>query len=185
MSELEFSPQIAYFSMEIGLESDVPTYSGGLGVLAGDTLRAAADLRVPIVGVTLIHRKGYFRQSLDALGNQTESPVEWAPESHFDIIPQRVTIEIEERQIRLRAWRYTINGVSGFQIPVYLLDSDVPDNQHKVQGGGGRRLFRYTFTYGLSICRILSRSHLFQVYDQEGAAGDFCHGLCLYNKPYA
>ena len=56
---------IAYFSMEIGLASDMPTYSGGLGVLAGDTIRAAADLKVPIVAVTLLHRKGYFFQRLD------------------------------------------------------------------------------------------------------------------------
>jgi starch phosphorylase len=65
---------VAYFSMEVGLDSSMPTYSGGLGVLAGDTLRAAADLGLPMIGVTLLHRKGYFRQSLDAGGNQTESP---------------------------------------------------------------------------------------------------------------
>ena len=68
---------IAYFSMEVGLDSAMPTYSGGLGVLAGDTLRAAADLSLPMIGVTLLHRKGYFRQTLDRNGNQTESPVDW------------------------------------------------------------------------------------------------------------
>ena len=66
--------------MEIGLASHIPTYSGGLGVLAGDTLRSAADLGLPMVGVTLIYRKGYFRQHLDEQGNQTESPVSWTPE---------------------------------------------------------------------------------------------------------
>ena len=70
--------KIAYFSMEIGLSSDVPTYSGGLGVLAGDMIRAAADLKVPMVGVTLLHRKGYFYQRLDSSGRQIEDPVEWA-----------------------------------------------------------------------------------------------------------
>ncbi|MFM8274629.1 MAG: alpha-glucan family phosphorylase, partial [Gemmata sp.] len=60
--------------MEIGLESDLPTYSGGLGVLAGDTLRAAADLGVPMVAVALAHRKGYFRQRLDPRGVQSEEP---------------------------------------------------------------------------------------------------------------
>ena len=55
---------IAYFSMEIGIEDAMPTYSGGLGVLAGDTIRAAADLKVPMVGMTLLHRKGYFYQRL-------------------------------------------------------------------------------------------------------------------------
>src|SRR3979411_150744 len=67
-------PVVAYFSMEIALEPDFPTYSGGLGILAGDTLRAAADLGVPLVGVSLVHRLGYFRQHLDSDGNQTESP---------------------------------------------------------------------------------------------------------------
>ena len=69
---------IAYFTMEIALESGMPTYSGGLGVLAGDTIRSAADLKVPVVAVCLLHRKGYFYQRLDALGQQTEEPVEWA-----------------------------------------------------------------------------------------------------------
>ena len=73
--------RIAYFSMEICLEQQIPTYSGGLGVLAGDTLRSAADMRVPMVGVTLLHRHGYFTQSLDANGTQTESPVSWRPEA--------------------------------------------------------------------------------------------------------
>ena len=72
---------IAYFSMEICLDQAIPTYSGGLGVLAGDTLRSAADLKLPVVGVTLLHRKGYFSQQLDAAGNQTEGPVEWKPEA--------------------------------------------------------------------------------------------------------
>ena len=65
--------------MEIALEASIPTYSGGLGVLAGDTLRAMADLRLPVVAVTLVHRKGYFRQHLDREGRQTESPVQWSP----------------------------------------------------------------------------------------------------------
>ena len=71
--------RIAYFSMEIGLESNLYTYSGGLGVLAGDTLRSAADLGLPVAGVTLVYRQGYFRQHLDSQGNQTESPAPWTP----------------------------------------------------------------------------------------------------------
>jgi starch phosphorylase len=73
------SSVVAYFSMEVGLEPEMPTYSGGLGILAGDTLRAAADLGIPMVRVTLQHRKGYFRQHLDKNGNQSESPVDWYP----------------------------------------------------------------------------------------------------------
>mgnify|MGYP005840495003 CR=1 FL=1 len=75
-------PRIAYFSMEIGLEAHIPTYSGGLGVLAGDTLRSAAELGLPMAGVTLVYRQGYFRQHLDAQGNQTESPAAWNPGRH-------------------------------------------------------------------------------------------------------
>ena len=69
--------KIAYLSMEIVLEASIPTYSGGLGILAGDTIRAAADLRVPMVAVSLLHRTGYFIQRLDASGWQTEEPVRW------------------------------------------------------------------------------------------------------------
>ncbi len=69
--------KIAYFSMEIGLRNEIPTYAGGLGVLAGDTIRSAADLSIPLVAVTLVSNKGYFRQSLDAFGTQTEQTEEW------------------------------------------------------------------------------------------------------------
>ncbi len=85
----EFDPStyptpVAYFSMEVGLLSAMPTYSGGLGVLAGDTLRAAADMGLPMIGITLLNRKGYFRQHLDAKGNQTESPVIWNPDKFLE-----------------------------------------------------------------------------------------------------
>src|SRR5246127_5228456 len=122
------SPRVAYFSMEIALEPDIPTYSGGLGILAGDTLRSAADLGVPLVAVTLAYRKGYFRQILDSAGNQFEQPQEWDPESQITEVKQRVTVEIEGRQVSIRAWKYTITGITGEIVPVYLLDTDVPEN---------------------------------------------------------
>src|SRR5437870_7041554 len=81
---------VAYFSMEIGLVPSMPTYSGGLGVLAGDTLRAAADLGVPMVGVSLLYRNGYFHQHLDENGTQTETPTEWSPETYLELLPTRV-----------------------------------------------------------------------------------------------
>src|SRR5436853_4414431 len=99
---------VAYFSMEICLEQAIPTYSGGLGVLAGDTLRSAADLGVPIVGVTLLHRKGYFTQSLDGAGNQSEQPQQWAPESMLREMDARAIVHIEGRNVQVRAWRYTV-----------------------------------------------------------------------------
>src|ERR1700752_23398 len=88
---------IAYFSMEVGLDSSMPTYSGGLGVLAGDTLRAAADLGLPMIGVTLLHRNGYFRQTLNAIGNQTESPAEWNFEEALEPMVPRAYVPIAGR----------------------------------------------------------------------------------------
>ncbi|MGV8073794.1 MAG: alpha-glucan family phosphorylase [Syntrophobacteraceae bacterium] len=120
--------KIAYFSMEIGFEAHMPTYSGGLGVLAGDTIRSAADLKVPMVAVTLIHRKGYFRQKLDASGWQTEEPVEWAVESVLEEMPNRTSVSIEGRAVHIRAWKYEVKGIGGFKVPVYFLDSDLPEN---------------------------------------------------------
>jgi starch phosphorylase len=122
------SRTIAYFSMEIGLEESIPTYSGGLGILAGDTILSAADLRVPMVAVTLLHRRGYFYQRLDASGWQTEEPVEWIVEDFLAEMPGRVTIQLEGRSVQLRSWRYEVKGLGGFDVPVYLLDADLPEN---------------------------------------------------------
>ena len=114
--------------MEIALDASIPTYSGGLGVLAGDTLRAMADLRLPVVAVTLVHRKGYFRQHLDREGSQMESPVEWSPEDKLEALEPRIRVTIESRSVELRAWRYHVRGRSGHRIPVFLLDSDIDGN---------------------------------------------------------
>lgn len=134
--------KVAYFSMEIGLESYIPTYSGGLGVLAGDTIRSAANLKVPMVAVTLLHRQGYFYQKLDASGWQTEEPVEWAIDDFLKELPNRCRVTIENRTVTLRAWKYDVVGFTGFVIPVYLLDADLPENSdwdktltHSLYGG--------------------------------------------------
>jgi glycogen phosphorylase len=119
---------IAYFSMEIGLSPDLPTYAGGLGVLAGDTVRSAADGGVPMVAVTLVHRRGYFRQHLDAECVQHEEPVEWSPADRLIEVPARATVGIEGRTVRLRAWRCDVAGVSGHVVPVFFLDADLPEN---------------------------------------------------------
>ena len=98
---------VAYFSMEIGLDTAIPTYSGGLGVLAGDTLRSAADLGIPMIGVTLLYRKGYFRQFLSIAGQQAEHPAEWTPEDLLDRMDAKVSIEIEGRSVAIGCWRVT------------------------------------------------------------------------------
>src|ERR1700693_2186857 len=114
---------VAYFSMEIALESAMPSYSGGLGVLAGDTVRAAADLRLPMVAVSLLYRKGYFTQRLAEDGTQTEEPVEWRVEDFLHEESPRVTIPLEDRRVELRCWRYDAVGVRGYVVPIYFLDA--------------------------------------------------------------
>ena len=114
--------------MEVALDPNMPTYSGGLGMLAGDTLRSAADLGAAVVAVSLVYRKGYFRQILDPSGNQSEQPQLWEPERTLKPIEGRVSIEIEQHQVHVRAWQYDVQGVDGDIVPVYLLDTNVPEN---------------------------------------------------------
>jgi starch phosphorylase len=118
---------IAYFSMEVGLETDMPTYAGGLGVLAGDTLRSAADLGLPVVAVTLLYRDGYFRQKLAPNGAQREEPMHWEVERFAEPLAPRVRLVLCGRDVEVRAWRYRIAGVGG-DLSVYLLDTDLPGN---------------------------------------------------------
>jgi glycogen phosphorylase len=120
--------RIAYFSMEIALSPDLPTYSGGLGMLAGDTLRSAADTAAPMVAVSLVHRRGYFRQHLDSVGQQTESDVPWSPETLLPSAQQVVRIPMQGRQVSVCAWRFDVVGVAGHVIPVFLLDTDMEVN---------------------------------------------------------
>lgn len=120
--------RIAYFSMEIALSNDIPTYAGGLGVLAGDTLRSAADLAVPMVGVTLASRAGYFQQKIDSLGRQIELPQMWDPALYAKPAAAKVAVQIERRRVWVGAWVYRIEGLAGACIPVLLLDTDLPEN---------------------------------------------------------
>jgi glycogen phosphorylase len=128
MKPKQNTPVIAYFSMEIALDPNIPTYSGGLGMLAGDTLRSVADLAVPLIAVSLVYRRGYFRQYLDGNGQQTEQPQPWDPERTLEVVDVRAAVEIEGRQVAVRAWKYTVVGVTGATVPVYLLDTDLPEN---------------------------------------------------------
>jgi len=128
------TPRVAYFSMEIALDERFPTYSGGLGVLAGDMLRSCADLGMPIAGVTLAYRAGYFHQTLDDHGNQSEAPEPWSPEREFPATHASVIVRIGERDVRVVAWRYDVTGVRGHVVPVYLLDTDVEENHPDDRG---------------------------------------------------
>jgi starch phosphorylase len=122
------SGMVAYFSMEVAIEPGMPTYSGGLGVLAGDTLRSAADLGVPLVAFTLLHRKGYFQQHLDRKGVQSEEIQLWEPAKFCVEEPARVTVSIEDRVVTVRAWRYEMVGRYGHAVRIYLLDTDLDEN---------------------------------------------------------
>jgi len=153
--------QIAYFSMEIGLHPDIPTYAGGLGVLAGDTIRAAADLQLSLVAVTLLHRKGYFFQRLDDSGWQTEEPVHWVVEDFLQDTGVRVTVEIEGRAVEIRAWQYDVRN-DGFTVPVYLLDADLETNSewdrkltHYLYGDGPHYRLCQEVVLGIGGVRIL------------------------------
>ncbi len=121
-------PKIAYFSMEIGIQNDIPTYSGGLGVLAGDTVRSGADLKLPMVAVTLISKKGYFRQELDEKGRQTELPGSWNPSIYMTLLPTRITVQIEGRDVLVQAWLFKVKSLTSGSIPVFFLDTDVEGN---------------------------------------------------------
>ncbi len=170
---------IAYFSMEIAVEPRMPTYSGGLGVLAGDTIRGCADHGVPMIAVSLLHRQGYLRQRLDAAGRQHEKPDTWKVERFLQEMEPRVTVSIEGRDVLVRAWRYEAKGVAGDLVPVYFLDTALAENsewdraltdylyggdehhrlcQEAVLGIGGARML-YALGYRDVRCYHLNESH--------------------------
>lgn len=162
IEEITKEPRIAYFSMEIGLTKDIPTYSGGLGVLAGDTIKSAADLRLPLVAVTLLTKKGYFRQILDKRGRQLEEPEELDPSRFMIPLPQRITVEIEERTVYVQAWLYEVRSLTGGFIPVFFLDTDIEENlpqdrdiTHYLYGGDKAYRLKQEIVLGVGGVRIL------------------------------
>jgi glycogen phosphorylase len=155
--------RIAYFSMEIAIRPDMPTYSGGLGVLAGDTLRSAADMGLRFAAVTLVHRKGYFRQHLDAAGNQTSEAQPWSPEQKLVRERPIVKVALEGRVVAVRAWRFDVQGVTGHSIPVFLLDTDLEENDpldrgitDGLYGGDGDYRLRQEAVLGMGGAQILA-----------------------------
>ena len=120
---------IAYFSMEIGIDPEILTYSGGLGVLAGDTLRSFADLGVPAVGITLVSEYGYLNQTISGNKQQTDSFHRWEIERFLDKLEPEVVIRADNADIYIRLWRYTITGVQGSQVPVIFLDTNHEKNK--------------------------------------------------------
>jgi starch phosphorylase len=166
--------------MEIALDPSIPTYGGGLGILAGDMLRSAADLELPMVAISLAYRKGYFRQYLNAEGNQSEESDPWQPENVLPPAKTEFTVRIEDREVHVRAWRYSVHGLSGFVVPVYLLDTDVPENSEydrtltdSLYGGDPRyRICQEVLLGigGIALLRHLHVSHIGSYHMNEGHA---------------
>ncbi len=131
---------IAYFSMEVGISHKIPTYAGGLGILAGDTLKSFADMGVKAVGITLLNEKGYFKQEIDDEGNQIEKPIEWDYKEKLIQTPNKVTVKIEGREVIIRAWKLIINGINGHKNPLYFLDTNIKENKEE-----DRELTKYLY----------------------------------------
>ena len=131
LNQFIHDPRIAYFSMEIALRNEIPTYSGGLGVLAGDTVRAAADLELPLVAVTLASRAGYFRQEIDSQGRQIEHPDIWEPSRWATRLTAAVMLQIEGRDVWVSGWFYVPQGHMNGRIPVILLDTNLAENSEE------------------------------------------------------
>ena len=130
--------RVAYFSMEIAISPEMPTYSGGLGILAGDTARAAADLDLPMVFVTLVSRAGYLRQQLDATGHQADVPDPWDPARWARPLPAMVAVPIGERPVWVRPWLHVLQCPTGGAAPILLLDTDISENDPDDRGITGR-----------------------------------------------
>ncbi len=166
--------------MEIGLEEGIPTYSGGLGILGGDTIRSAADMKVPMVAVTLLHRRGYFYQKFNNSGMQIEEPVHWPVDDYLKEIDIRAEVSIEDRKVRVRPWLYEVKGTNDFSVPVFFLDTDLPENSefdrtltHYLYGGDSYyRLCQEAILGigGVRILRELSYNDINRFHMNEGHA---------------
>ena len=171
---------IAYFSMEIGIDPRVPTYSGGLGVLAGDTILSASDLKVPMVAFTLLYRKGYFKQRLDPDGGQQEDAVEWTVGDCLEEMTPRISVSLNNRTVQVRAWKYETTGLTGHTVPVFFLDTDLAENSEwdrtltdRLYGGDAHyRLCQETVLGigGLRMARALGFGRIRRFHMNEGHA---------------
>jgi len=160
--EFIHSPRVAYFSMEIALRNEIPTYAGGLGVLAGDMVRSATDLMLPMVAVCLMSRAGYFSQKIDESGQQLELADFWEPEHWAIPLDAKVAVMIDGQQVWIRAWLYVVEGHSGGRQPVLLLDTDLDENRpedreitHYLYGGDAAYRLKQEIVLGIGGVRLL------------------------------
>jgi len=162
LDEFLHEPRVAYFSMEIALRSEMPTYAGGLGVLAGDTMRSATDLGLQMVGVSLVSRAGYFRQEIDAQGQQQEHPATWDPKRWAQPLDAKIAVPIDGRTVWIGAWLYVMEGSMGGRQPILLLDTDLDENgsddreiTHYLYGGDNAYRFKQEIVLGIGGVRLL------------------------------
>ena len=176
-AEFIHQPRVAYFSMEVALRSEIPTYAGGLGVLAGDTVRSAADIALPIVAVSLVSRAGHFRQEIDSAGRQIEHPDPWEPERWARRLEAKVAVTIEGRLVWIAAWLHVVEGQGGGRQPVILLDTDLQENReedrtitHQLYGGDDIYRLKQKIVLGIGGVRMLQALgfHLRQFHMNEG-----------------
>ena len=120
--------ETAYFSAEIGISNKIPSYSGGLGILAGDHLKAAADLSMSICGITLMYKEGYMHQVLDVNGWQSEQYATLQPENILKKLPYTVDIQLRDRRVCIAIWEHTHKSEIGGEVKVYFLDTDIDEN---------------------------------------------------------
>lgn len=128
LTSLVLPQKIAYFSMEIALDKNMNTYSGGLGILAGDTLKSAADMSLHMIGMTLLSKEGWLKQVLDPEKGQIELADLWDYKKYLNLRPETITIEIASEKVVARIWEYLILGETGHIVPVFFLDTDIEDN---------------------------------------------------------
>jgi starch phosphorylase len=179
LHEFTAEPMIAYFSMEIGVKNDIPTYSGGLGILAGDTIKSAADLKLPLVAVTLVSRKGYFTQEIENSGWQREKPVIWDPAKYMQLMPEKVKVQIEGRDVYIQAWLYLVISPTGGKVPIFFLDTDLPENTPEdrgitdyLYGGDSNYRIKQEVVLGMGGVRVLQAMefHIKKFHMNEGHA---------------
>ena len=162
LDEFIHEPRIAYFSMEIALRNEIPTYAGGLGVLAGDTMRSAADLELPMVAVSLASHAGYFRQEIDAQGRQMEHAETWDIRHWAQPLDAKIAVQIDGRTVWIGAWLYVLESHMGGRQPVLLLDTDLNENgsddreiTHYLYGGDSVYRLKQEIVLGLGGVRLL------------------------------
>lgn len=152
----------AYFTMEIGLEAKMPTYAGGLGMLAADIMRSSADLELPMLCMTMGWEHGYLQQHIEPNGTQQYAQIEWNKAEYLQKLPTRVTVTVEGRTVYIACWQYTITGQTGHMVPVYFLDTNLPENSDydrtitkQLYGGDGTMRLAQEIVLGIGGVRML------------------------------